>query len=263
MNDISSGNKRIAKNAIIMYMRMLFVMIITLYTVRLTLKILGVEDYGIYNVISMIGFVSISLQNASQRFYSYAIGERDFGKLNEILNLNIVVYVVLSVVVILLCETLGLWFLKNKLVIPEDRMFAAIWIYRLSIASFVVSIIAIPFSSLIIAHEHIGIYAVINVTDCILKLLIVFVLTSFSYDTLIFYGALIFLITLIKCCVCMIYCKLKYTECYLTFGWNFKLFKSVYSYSGWTLFASIANVANNQGNNILINIFYACICYFK
>jgi O-antigen/teichoic acid export membrane protein len=239
---------------------MLLVTFITLFTVRIALKTLGIEDYGIYNVVAglvlCISFISNSMQTATLRFYSYAIGENDSNKQNAIFNISLLIYLIIVILVIVLAETVGLWFLKNKMIVPDSRFNAALWTYQFSIISFIITILSIPFSSMIIAHENMRLYAVISLTDCILKLFILFPIMLISYDKLFMYGLLMLGVTILKESISIIYCKRKYEECFFRFSWDKDLFQSVFSYSGWSLFGMLAGVANNQGNNILINVFF-------
>jgi O-antigen/teichoic acid export membrane protein len=239
---------------------MLLVTFITLLTVRIALKTLGIEDYGIYSVVAglimFVSFISNSMQIATSRFYAFAIGEQDNDKQNIIFNLSLLIYLIMIVIIILLAETVGLWFLNNKMIIPENRMFAALWIYQFAIFSFVVTMLATPFSSMIIAHEDMGMYAVLSLTDCILKLLILFPIMIIPYDKLFMYGLLMLVVALIKEGIGIVYCKRKYAECFFRFQWDKNLFRSISSYSGWTLFGTLAGVAYNHGTNILINLFF-------
>jgi O-antigen/teichoic acid export membrane protein len=239
---------------------MLLVLFITLFTVRIALKTLGVEDYGIYNVVAglvtLMTFISNSMQSATQRFYSYAIGQKDTDKQNAIFNLSLLIYLIVIILVIILAETIGLWFLKNKLVIPNNRFEATFWIYQFAVLSFSVTLLTIPFSSMIIAHEDMGMFAVISLLDCVFKLLILYPILYLPYDKLLMYGLLMLIVVIMKESIGIIYCKEKYEECFFRFHWDKQLFNSIFSYSGWTLFGTIAGVANNQGNNILVNMFF-------
>jgi len=262
LNNTSNG-KRIAQNTMIMYVRMLLVMAITLVTVRFVLKILGVEDYGIYNVVAglvtSMSFVSNSMQMATQRFYAYAIGERNEEKQKVIFNLSLLIYATLVIIVLILAETVGLWFLTHKMVIPESRFVAALWIYHFAILSFVITMLTTPFAAMIIAHEDMGVFAVVSLTDCILKLLILIPLTLLPYDKLIFYGMFILLVTIIKEGIVILYSRKNYLECRFKKTWDRRQFRSILSYSGWSLFGTMAGTAYNQGNNLLINMFFGPI----
>jgi len=246
-----------------MYIRMLLVMAITLVTVRFVLKALGVEDYGIYNVVAglvtSMSFISSSMQMATQRFFAYAIGEKNEEKQKVLFNLSLLIYAVIVIVVLILAETVGLWFLTHKMVIPESRMVAALWIYHFAILSFVITMLTTPFAAMIIAHEDMGVYALVSLTDCILKLLILIPLAFLPYDKLIFYGLFILLVTVVKEGINIWYSRKSYIECRFKKVWDKKQFNSMLSYSGWTMFGTVAGVGYNQGNNILINMFFGPI----
>lgn len=264
MNTLQSeNNKRIAKNTLIMYVRMLLVMAITLISVRFVLKILGVEDYGIFSVVAglvtSMSFIGSSMQMATQRFYAYAMGEKDTEKQKAFFNISFFIYIGFAIVILILAQTVGLWFLINKMVIPESRLVAALWIYHFAIISFVITMLATPFSAMIIAREDMGVFALISLTDAVLKLLILIPLAFLPYDKLIFYGLFILLVTVVKEGITIWYSRKNYIECRFKKIWDKQQFRSILSYSGWSMFGSVAGVAYNQGNNILINIFFGPI----
>ena len=254
------NNKRIAKNTFIVYIRMLLVLAVTLFTVKIVLRALGVVDYGIYNVVAgltyILLFVNSSLQLATLRFYSISIGERDSHRLNAIFNLSFFIYAIIALIVVILSETVGLWFLKNKMLIPDIRMTATLWIYQFSVVSFVISLLASPFTALIIAHEDIKIYAVISLIEAILKLVIAYLLLVLPFDRLFLYGMLMLGLSIMKVGVNIIFCKRKYKECFFRLQWDQNLFRSLFNYSSWTLIGTFSGVANSQGNNILLNLFF-------
>lgn len=258
--DSSSKTKRIAKNTTLLYIRMMFVMIINLYSVRIVLNALGVEDYGIFNVIAgvIIMFNSISnvLSTATQRFYSYSIGENKLERLRNIFSVSLLIYVFLSIIVIILGETVGLWFINTQLIIPEERMNAANWIYQFSIFSFVFSIIKIPFSSATIAHEDMGIFAVISTAESVLKLTAALVIYIIPIDRLVLYGASLLLISILVTISYISIAHYKYAECHYQRPTEKFLFKDLLSFSGWSLFGSIAGVGMSHVNTILINVFF-------
>lgn len=243
-----------------MYGRMLFVMLLSLYTVRVVLRVLGVEDYGIFDVVaglvSVLAVVSGTMETATQRYYAISIGEKIENKIKQIFSLSVGIYIIISVFILILGETIGLWFVNSHLQIPAERMVAANWIYQFSLISIVLSMLTVPFSSMMIAHEDIGIFSVISIIENVLKLLIVYAISLFDADKLIVYGALGVLVVLVKFFIFIYFTRLKYKECRFMIYWDAALFKSMLAYSGWTLFGAAAGVANNQGNNILINIFF-------
>lgn len=260
MPDNSSTTKRMAKNTTLLYMRMLVVMIINLYSVRLVLNALGVEDYGIYNVVAgviyLLSSVSSVLSTATQRYYSYYIGEKKIERLRNIFSASINLYVILALIVLMLGETLGLWFINSQLVIPDERMNAANWIYQFSIFSFIFTILQVPYSAATIAHEDMGIFALISTAESVLKLMAALLIFVIPLDRLIFYGAAIFLISTLVLMSYIVIGYRRYAECrYQKLTENF-LIKELLTFSGWSFFGSIAGVGMYQVNTILTNIFF-------
>jgi len=256
----SSNTKRIAKNSALLYIRMMVVMIINLYTVRLVLRALGIEDYGINNVvvgvITMLSSLSSVLSTATQRFYSYSIGENKLERLQNIFSTSINIYALLSLIVILVGETIGLWFLNTQLVIPDERMNAANWIYQFAIFSFIFTFIQVPYSAATIAHEDMGIFAAISTTECVLKLLSALIIFVIPIDRLIIYGATLFFISALVMVTYILVGYSKYAECRYQKPTERTLFKELLSFSGWSLFGSLAGVGMAQINTILVNIFF-------
>ncbi|NJN24865.1 MAG: oligosaccharide flippase family protein [Cyclobacteriaceae bacterium] len=257
---ITDNNKRIAKNTLMLYLRMFLTMAVSLFTVRIVLKTLGAVDYGLYNVVggvvAMLTILSSSMAPASQRFFSFELGKENNIQLKRTFSLTLSIYFIFGVILLILAETVGLWFLKTKMEIPADREFASFWVYQFSIASFLVTIIAIPYNAAIIAHENLKVFAYISILEVILKLAVVYLLLVFNYDKLIVYSILLFFTTLIINSIYRIYCVRKYSECKYEFYWDKDLFKSLLGFSGWTLFGVFARMLNNQGINILLNIFF-------
>lgn len=235
-------------------------MLVSLYTSRVILNTLGVEDYGIYNVVggvvAMFAFFNSAMSSATQRFLSYEIGKGDFVQLCKTFNATQVIHVGIAVLIFILAETIGLWFVKTYLVIPVERMEAAIWVYHFSVLSFMVSIIQVPYNATIIAHERMNVYAYVSILEVTLKLLIVFMLTWITYDKLKLYGVLQFLVVCIIATIYRIYTRRNFEESKFEVVKDKKLYKTLISYSGWNLFGNIAAVAKGQGVNILLNIFY-------
>lgn len=263
MSNKISNNKRIAKNTALLYVRMAVVMLINLYTVRVVLNALGAEDYGIFNVIAgvvtMLSSVTSVLSTATQRYYSYSLGERTIDKLKYIFSASQIIYIVLSLLVIVVGETLGLWFINTYLTIPPDRVIAANWIYQFSLLSFIFSIVQCPYSAAVIAHEDMGYFAAINFSECLLKLLIAVLISKISFDGLIYFGFAMMFVPLFSLIAYLFLGKKYYEECHFVKVKDKKLYKELLSFSGWNLFASLAGVAMNQVINILINIFFGPI----
>jgi O-antigen/teichoic acid export membrane protein len=243
-----------------LYFRQILIMLVSLYTVRVVLETLGAEDYGIYNVVAgvvtMLGFLSGSMASASQRYFSFELGRGDFEQLKKVFSLSLLIYVLITLIVLLLAETIGLWFVNTKLIIPPERMGAARWIYQFSIISFVFTIMASPFMAAIIAREDMNIYAAVSIVEAVLKLSVVFLLKIIALDKLQLYGILLCAVTVINTGIYRAICRLKYQECKFRFYWDRELFKEITSFTGWNLFGSAAGVFKNQAVNILLNQFF-------
>ncbi len=256
----SQNNRRIAKNTMMLYFRMILTMIVSLYTSRVILNTLGVEDYGIYNVVggvvSMFAFFNSAMSSATQRFLSFEIGKGDFAQLRKTFNATQIIHIGIAVFIFILAETVGFWFLKTYLVIPAERMDAAIWVYHFSVLSFMVSIIQVPYNATIIAHERMNVYAYVSILEVALKLLIVFLLKWITYDKLQLYGILYFSVVFVIAAIYRIYTRRNFEESKFLLVKDKKLFKTLISYSGWSLFGNIASVAKGQGVNILLNLYF-------
>jgi O-antigen/teichoic acid export membrane protein len=255
-----SNTKRIAKNTLMLYFRQILIMLVSLYTVRAVLETLGAEDYGIYNlvagVVTMFGFLGNSMSAASQRYFSFEIGRGDFNGLEKTFSLFLMLYVIIAILVLLFAETIGLWFVHNKLVIPSERVNAARWIYQFSIISFLLTIMATPYTALIIAHEDMNIYAFGSIVEVLFKLISVFLLRIVMFDKLQLYGILMCIATFISTTIFRVFCKIKYRESKFHFYFNVFLFREYFCYTGWNLFGIISVIMRNQGINILLNQFF-------
>lgn len=251
---------RIARNTIALYFRMFLTMAIGLYTVRIVLNTLGVEDFGIYNVVggivAMLTFLSGTMAAASQRFFAVEIANGNKQRLQQIFSLNLTIYWGIAIVVLLLSETLGLWFFKTQINIPAERMQAANCVYQFSVFSFIISIITIPYYSLITIKEKMSVYAYISILESIFKLLIVYLLVLFSYDKLQLYAVLSLIVTMFISSLYILYVKVKFQESRYRFFWEKNLFKEILNFAGWSLFGALASVFRNQGTNILLNLFF-------
>ncbi|MBQ0085575.1 MAG: polysaccharide biosynthesis protein [Prevotella sp.] len=255
--------KKIAKNTLLLFMRMFVLMLINLYAVRLLLSALGEEDYGIFNVVAgvvtMLSCMGTVLALATQRFYSDADGKKDYKRLKEIFSASINLNIGLSFIILIVFETIGLWFLNVHLNIPDDRMFAVQCIYQFSIFTFICSILQIPYMSAVIAHEHMGIYTIISTVECLLRLIVVCLIAYASIDGLIFYGGGLFLVSILIFLTYAITANRKYAECHYQKVKNKSLYKEFTAFSGWTLFGSVASIGMVQGNTILLNLFFGPI----
>lgn len=255
----SEKNKRIAKNTLMLYFRMILTMLVSLYTSRVILNILGVEDYGIYNVVggvvTMFAFFNSAMSSATQRFLSFEIGKGDFVQLKKTFNATQIIHIGIAILIFILAETVGLWFVKTYLVIPPERMGAALWVYHLSVLSFTVSVIQVPYNATIIAHERMNVYAYVSILEVLLKLLIVFMLTWITYDKLKLYGILHFGVVFIIAAIYRIYTRRNFGETALVIVKDKILFKELFSFSSWSLFGGLANVGSKQGTALIMNLF--------
>lgn len=253
-------NKRIAKNVIYLYIRMFFLMCIQLYTSRVVLNTLGVEDYGIYNVVGGIvtffAFINSAMINSTQRYLTFELAKNNIERLKTVFNTSLNIHFIISLVVIVLGETVGLWFLCNKMTIPDERMVAAIWVYQLSILTTVITITSFPYNATIIAHEKMSAFAYISVVEAVLKLVIVYILMIGDYDKLIIYAVLVACVQLTVRFVYTIYCKRKFEEAHYSFMWDKSLFKDMMSFAGWSLWGNTSLLFSGQGLNMLLNIFF-------
>ena len=258
-----SSSGRIANNTVFLYIRMMAIMVINLFSVRVLLNALGQEDYGIYNVIAgvitMLSSVTSVLATATQRYYSYSMGEKNQGVLSNIFSTSINIYALLSLCVIIIGETIGLWFVNTQLVIPPDRIGAANWIYQFSILSFICGLLQAPYYSAVIAHENMGVFAVVSMIECVLKFLSALLLVLVLSDKLIIYGAFILVVHFAVFIIYAQYGRIHYSECRYKKVVDKSLYKQLFSFSGWTFFGSMASVGMNQVNNLLVNIFFGPI----
>lgn len=260
MSDTVVNNRLIAKNTIFLYIRMLVVMAISLYTVRAYLSILGETDYGLYNVIggvvSIFSFLGSTLSTSSQRYFSQALVKNDKDKINRVFCLNLTVYLIFIVIILLILETVGLWFVNSKMTIPEDRMNAANVVYQISLFTFIIQMLTIPFNALIIAHERMKTFAYIGILEALLKLGFVFVLIRITYDKLIAYAIFFLALYLLIALVYYIYCRKSFEESKFHFYWNKSEAFEMLGFSGWHLLGTLSIVVRGQGVNILLNVFF-------
>lgn len=246
-----------------LYIRMLLSMVVALYTSRVVLNTLGVEDYGIYSVVAgvvvMFTFLNGAMSGATSRFLTYEIGCGNQMRLKETFSSALLIHIAIAFVIFILAETIGLWFLIYKLVIPEERMFAAHIVYQLSVLSTMVSITQVPYNAVIISHEKMDIYAYVELLNVTLKLLIVFLLPILGNDKLVVYAFLVFIVSILIAFIYRIYCVRHYTEAHLCKRLNKDIVKPMLSFSGWDLYVNMALLGRNQGLNILLNLFFGPI----
>ena len=258
---IESNSTRIAKNTLFLYLRSLFILLISVYTSRIVLKVLGIEDYGLYNVvggiIGMISFLNSSMAATYQRYFNFEIGRKNENALSELFRSSITVQLIYAIIIIVVAETVGLWFLNTQLVIPTERIDAAQWVYQISIFSLVITIFQAPFTALIISNEKMNVFATISIFDVVLKLVIIYMLPYIYFDKLIVYAFLLASITLVNIFIYITICKNKFsTTCNISLNWNKENLKSLFSFGGWGMMGSLAYTLQNQGLNVLLNIFF-------
>lgn len=260
MSNNQSNNKRIAKNTILLYLRSLIVMLVSLYTSRVILHALGVEDYGLYNVIggvvSLFAFLRTSMTKSTQRFLNVEMA-REGGRLKDTFRVSFSIHVIMAVIALILAETIGLWFLNSHIQIPEGREVAANVVYQSTVISLVFTILSVPFNAAIIAHEKMGYFAVVSIIDSVLKLVICYLIMVDGIDRLIMYGWLMMLINIANFLMYMIYCFRYHSETSVKYLYDNDLFQQMLGYTTWTVVGYSAIVATNQGNNILVNMFHS------
>ena len=259
MSESSANNKRIAKNTLLLYFRMLLTMVVSLYTSRVVLRALGVEDYGIYNVVggvvAMFSMLSGSLSAAISRFITFELGTGDKEKLKRVFSSSVTIQMGLSAIILVLAETVGLWFLNNKMVIPESRMYAANWVFQLSLLTFVINLISIPYNAAIIAHERMSAFAYISIFEAISKLVVAYCIVISPIDRLILYAIMLTTIAIIIRLIYGSYCKRKFEECTYHFIYDHDLLKQMFGFAGWNFIGSSSALLRDQGGNIVINLF--------
>lgn len=257
--DTQSNNKRIAKNTLYLYIRTMFVMCVSIYTSRIILDILGVEDYGIYNVVggfvSMFSVLSGTLTAASQRFIAYELGKTD-SNVKKVFSTTLSIHFLLAIILLVLIEIIGLWFLNYKMNIEPDRLFAANWVFQCSVITFCVSLISIPYTAAIIAYEKMSAFAYISIFEVLAKLVAVYALYMIAFDSLIIYAVFMLFVAIILRVIYGIYCRKNFLDCRYILSFEKKIFKEILSFSGWNFIGSSAAILNNQGINMLINLFF-------
>lgn len=258
--DNTLNNKRIAKNAILLYFRMMFIILVSLYTSRVVLNTLGIEDYGIYNVVggfvTMFGFLNTAMSSATQRYITFGLGKGNEQELKNIFCNCILTHLLICAIVFILAETIGLWFLFNKMVISDERMTAAFWVFQCSILSTITLIMSVPYNADIIAHERMSAFAYISIFEVSAKLAIVYLLTIGTVDKLILYVVLLLIVQCLIRYIYIYYCHHHFQETLLSFSWNCKLFKEMLSFAGWNLWGGISHVLYTQGVNVILNMFF-------
>ena len=256
-----TNNKTIAKNTLFLYFRMMFTMVISLFTSRIILQKLGVDDYGIYQavggIVGFLSFINAALSTGSSRYLTYALGEGNTEKLKKTFSTTLNIHILIAILIALVAETIGLWFLYNKMVIAPDRLSAAVYTYHLSILTAVFTLTQVPYNATIIAHEKMSIYAYMSIFDVSAKLLICYLLTIGGFDRLMIYATLLLSVQVSIMCIYRFYCARHFEEAHFSFSFDKKIFKEIAGFSGWSMFASTSIALNSQGVLILLNMFFA------
>lgn len=258
-NQLSNNNTRIAKNTIFLYLRMFITMFVGLYTSRVVLQTLGVDDYGIYNIVGgivvLFSFISNALKNATQRFLSFEMGKKEQGNIQKVFNVSILCHIIICLFLILLAETIGLWFCKTQLNVPANRENVIVYVYQFSVITFLVQVMQVPFYSAIISFERMSFYAYLSILEAFLKLGIVYLLVISPVDKLILYSALITIVSIVILFANILFCYLSLGLRLFRFENDKQSFKSLMSFSGWSMVNGCASMFSQQGANYLMNIF--------
>ena len=253
-------NERIVRNTGLLYIRLLLTMAVSLYTSRVVLDTLGVADFGIYHVVGgfvvLLGFLQGAMASATQRFLSFELGRNDHAQLKNVFSMSVTIHVLIAVLILLIAETVGIWFLTTRLTIPAERIGAAQWVFHFSLLAFLVAVISVPYNAAIIAHERMQVFAWASLLDAGLKLLVVFVLQGFGFDKLKLFALLMFCAALLVPLIYTLYCTARFPETRFAPYWNHRLFRTMLGYAGWNLWGNAALVLADQGVNILLNLFF-------
>lgn len=257
-------NSLIARNTLFLYFRMMCTMAVTLYTSRVVLSVLGIEDFGIYNIVGSVvilfSFLNDSMTKATQRFLSYELGVYNKESFMRTFSMSFNTHIIIAIIVVLLSETIGLWFLYYKMEIPEGKLHAANIVFQMSMLSFVFHILRVPYNAAIIASEKMSFYAYMSIIEVFLKLGIVVILQYWFREKLITYSILVLIVSIICILIYKIYCSHNIEGAKYRAIWDKKLFRKLFNFSGWAMFGSFANIGSQQGGNMLINLYYGVAC---
>lgn len=260
MFNTATNNKRIAKNTLFLYFRTIVIMLITLYTSRIILNVLGVQDYGIYNVVggvvAMFGVISNALSSSISRFITFELGKGSTDRLNKIFSSSVNIQFAIALLVFAIGEIVGLWFLNYKMNIPPDRLEAANWVLQCSLLAFCIKLISVPYNACIIAHEKMKAFAYVSILEALLKLGVCFLITISTIDKLVSYSTLLVLVSICIRSTYTIYCHRHFEESHYRFVFDRAILKEMTGFAGWNFFTNGAYIFNTQGVNILINLFF-------
>ena len=256
-------NKRIAQNTLFLYFRTLVILLVSLYTSRVVLNVLGIDDYGIYNVVGgivlMFQFLNVGMIDVSQRFLTYELGKNDGQQLQKVFSTSLIIHLIIIFFLLILAETVGLWFLNHKMNIPTSRIIAANWVFQFSILTFIIKIFSVPYNASIVAHEHMKVYAYVSILEVILQLAIVFLLKGSASDKLILYAILMSFVTLLISIMYTLYCKKYFKECKFRNDIDKQLLHKMLSFAGWSFGNSATSMIGNYGLGIVLNMFFGTV----
>lgn len=254
-----STRKRLVKNTVLMYIRMAFLMVISLYTSRVVLQVLGITDFGIYNVVGSIVAMFASLRlvfaSSTQRFLSYEMGQGNTDRLKDIFNMSLLINFFIAIIFILLIEIVGEWFISNKMVLDESRLDVTRWVFRFSVIAAVLGIITTTFDACIIAHERMDFYAILSIVEGLMKLGVVYALTFFSIDKLFLYGLLLLVVAFVVLLANIVFCRINFSECKYQLTWNRNYIKNMASFAGWNFLGNTSYTLSQNGMNMVLNVF--------
>ena len=260
---ISENSRRLARNTLMLYFRMFMLMLIGLFTSRVVMRTLGVEDYGTYNVVggvvTVFTFLTTSISAAVSRYLAFGLGEGDAGRLRRIFSTGVVIQLGLSLLLVLLVETAGVWWVGHRLVIPEGRLEAAHWVLQCSLGVLVVTLLAVPYNAAIIAHERMSAFAVISLGEAVLKLTVALLLYVSPFDKLVSYAALMLAVAVLVRCAYSLYCRRHFAEARGRLVYDGALTREMAVFAGWSFFGSSAYVFNTQGINQVVNLFFGVV----
>jgi len=260
INQEESSNKTIAKNTLFLYFRMLFTMLVSLYTSRVNLAVLGIVDHGIYQivggVVAMFAFINSSLSGATSRFLTYELGRGDKERLKKTFASVLNIHILVAILIFVLAETIGLYFLGKKIVIPDNRYNAALIVYQISILTSMLAVVQVPYNACIISHEKMSIFAYMTILEVSLKLIICYLLYIIPYDKLVFYGIMVFCVTVIIQYIYRFYCIKHFEECHFKYVNDKKILKPIFLFAGWDLFGNFSVMARSHGVNVIMNMFF-------
>lgn len=261
--EISGNNKKIVKNTLFLYFRMLIVMGVSLYTSRVVLNALGVQDFGLYGVIggvvALFSIVSGSLSAAISRFLTYELGNGDQERISQVFSTSLYIQILMVFIVTIILVPAGIWFISSKMEIPDDNYMTAYWVYGFSVATFCINLLSVPYNAAIISHERMSIYAYVSILDVVLKLTVAFLITTITNNRLIYYACFLFIGSFIIQITYIFYCKKKFSECSSKARFQISMVKEIGAFAGWNTIGAASGILSTQGINVLLNLFFGTV----